>query len=56
MAYSEMVVVDTGIFIEFLRAKIKAKTQLFQIADERELLISSVTLYELLMGEQHLKN
>ena len=50
MAGSEMVVVDTGIFIDFLRAKNKAKTQLFQIADEGELLISSVTLYELLMG------
>ena len=43
-------VVDTSIFIEFLRAKDKTKTVLFQISDDEQIYISSVTLYELLMG------
>ena len=43
-------VVDTSIFIDFLRAKDKTKTVLFQIPDETHIYISSVTLYELLMG------
>ena len=43
-------VVDTSIFIDFLRAKDKTKTALFQIPDATQISISSVTLYELLMG------
>ena len=43
-------VVDTGIFIEHLRAKDKTSTTLFNIADEPELFISAVSLYELYMG------
>ena len=44
-----MVVVST-IFIEYLRAKDKKKSTLFAIPDSAQLYISSVTLYELLMG------
>ena len=47
---SSGMVVDTSIFIEFLRAKDKTKTALFQVPNEGQLYISSVTLYELLMG------
>lgn len=43
-------VVDTGIFIEHLRAKEKSATTLFSLADEPELFISAVSLYELYMG------
>jgi tRNA(fMet)-specific endonuclease VapC len=43
-------VVDTGIFIEFLRAKDNKKSKLFAIINSTQLYISSVTLYELLMG------
>ena len=43
-------VVDTGIFIEHLRAKDKTRTTLFQLSDELELFISAVSLYELYMG------
>ncbi len=43
-------VVDTSIFIEYLRAKDKTKTALFQIPDDERIYISAVTLYELLMG------
>jgi len=43
-------VVDTSIFIEYLRAKDKTKTELYLIADDVQIYISSVTLYELLMG------
>lgn len=43
-------VVDTNIFIEFLRAKDKKKSKLFAIINSTQLYISSVTLYELLMG------
>jgi tRNA(fMet)-specific endonuclease VapC len=43
-------VVDTSIFIEFLRAKDKTKTALFQIPDNEQIYISSVTLYELMIG------
>src|SRR5512145_1752617 len=43
-------VVDTNIFIEYLRAKDKKKTALFAIPDATQLYISSVTMYELLMG------
>jgi predicted nucleic acid-binding protein len=44
------VVVDTSIFIDYLRAKDKRNTVLFKIPDNRRIYISSVTLYELLMG------
>jgi tRNA(fMet)-specific endonuclease VapC len=43
-------VVDTSIFIEYLRAKDKKKSILFAIPDATQLYISSVTMYELLMG------
>jgi len=45
-----MVILDTSIFIEFLRASDKSKTILFTIAENPELGISAVTHYELLMG------
>ena len=43
-------VIDTSIFIEYLRAKDKKKSALFTIPDATQLYISSVTMYELLMG------
>jgi tRNA(fMet)-specific endonuclease VapC len=43
-------VVDTSIFIEFLRAKDKTKSILYSISNVRPLAISSITLYELMMG------
>ena len=43
-------VIDTCIFIEHLRAKDKLTTTLYQISDNTELFISSVSLYELYMG------
>lgn len=44
------VVIDTSVFIEFLRAKSKAETTLFRISEEIQLYISAITLYELHMG------
>jgi tRNA(fMet)-specific endonuclease VapC len=43
-------VVDTGIFIDYLRAKDKSKTILQNLSDNLHLYISSITLYELYMG------
>ena len=43
-------VIDTGIFIEHLRAKDKSATTLFGLADETGLFISAISLYELYMG------
>lgn len=43
-------VIDTGIFIEHLRAKDKFKTALYLIPENTEISISSVSLYELYMG------
>jgi tRNA(fMet)-specific endonuclease VapC len=43
-------VIDTSIFIEHLRAKDKLTTTLYQIADNSEVFISSISLYELYMG------
>src|ERR1700722_10917097 len=43
-------VVDTSIFIEYLRAADKRKTILFSIPDDTILFISAVTLYELYIG------
>ena len=47
---SSRVVVDTSIFIDFLRASDKKNTDLYKIPNRNEIFISSVTLYELLMG------
>lgn len=49
MAASNLVV-DTCVFIEYLRAKNKSKTTLYAIPDGVNLFLSSVTLYELHMG------
>lgn len=43
-------VVDTSIFIEYLRAADKASTAFQQLPDQSLLYVSSVTLYELYMG------
>lgn len=43
-------VIDTVIFIEHLRGKDKTKTSLYKISGSPNLKISSITLYELLMG------
>ncbi|MCV9387562.1 type II toxin-antitoxin system VapC family toxin [Reichenbachiella ulvae] len=43
-------VVDTGVFIEFLRASNKLKTSLINLPDNSEIYISSISLYELYMG------
>lgn len=43
-------VVDTGVFIDHLRAKDKFSTLLYHISDNVPLYISAVSLYELHMG------
>ena len=43
-------VIDTGIFIEHLRAKDKSATSLYQLSDNSPLFISAISLYELHMG------
>lgn len=43
-------VVDTSVFIDFLRAKDKKNTELFNIPNSKKIYISSITLYELYMG------
>ena len=43
-------VIDTGIFIEHLRAKDKTSTTLYALPENEDLYISAVTLYELYMG------
>jgi predicted nucleic acid-binding protein len=43
-------VIDTSIFIDYLRAKNKAKTRLQNLPDDAVIYVSSVTLYELYMG------
>ena len=43
-------VIDTGVFIEFLRAKDKTQTLLFRISPTSGLFISGVTYFELLTG------
>ena len=43
-------VIDTCVFIDFLRKKDKTSSILYSISDVEPLVISSVTLYELLMG------
>ena len=47
---SARLVVDTSVFIDYLRAKDKKKTDLYKIPNSIRIYISSVTLYELLMG------
>ena len=47
---SSGVVVDTSIFIEYLRARDKKNTDLYKIPNNSIIYISAVTLYELLMG------
>ena len=42
-------VVDTGIFIEHLRAKDKLSTQLYKLS-EQTLFVSAISVYELYMG------
>lgn len=43
-------VVDTGIFIEYLRKTDKSKTVLASLPNETSLFVSAVTVYELMMG------
>jgi predicted nucleic acid-binding protein len=43
-------VIDTNIFIEYLRAKNKLDTTLQRLSDTVELYVSSITIYELFMG------
>ena len=43
-------VIDTGLFIEHIRAKDKLNTTLYLIPDNTELFVSSISMYELYMG------
>jgi len=43
-------VIDTGIFIEHLRAKDKLHTTLYLLPENIDLFVSSVSMYELYMG------
>ncbi len=43
-------VIDTNIFIEYLRAKNKLDTTLQRLSDQYDWHVSSVTIYELFMG------
>ena len=43
-------VIDTNIFIEFLRAKDKTNTILFNLFDYKNLSISTITVFELYAG------
>ncbi|MCE7061730.1 type II toxin-antitoxin system VapC family toxin [Dyadobacter sp. CY343] len=43
-------VIDTGIFIEFLRKPDKSKTVLKSLPNDAALFVSAVTVYELMMG------
>jgi len=49
MATSSLVI-DSNIFIEYLRAKDKRKTILYSISEGFTLYVSAVTVYELYMG------
>jgi predicted nucleic acid-binding protein len=49
MEHSGMVV-DTNIFIEYLRTKDKTQTVLSKIPSDIDLYVTSISLYELLMG------
>lgn len=43
-------VIDTGIFIEYLRKPEKSKTILASLPNDSSLFVSAVTVYELMMG------
>lgn len=43
-------VVDTNVFIEFLRARNKIQTTLFSIGNDEQIYISAITLFELYTG------
>jgi len=43
-------VIDTSIFIDFLRSKEKESTMLFNLPKDREIFTTSITHYELLLG------
>ena len=43
-------VIDTSLFIEFLRSKQKENTRLYNLSDSTPYHLSSVTLFELFMG------
>ena len=43
-------VIDTSIFIEYLRKNDKANTQLYKVPENVQFYISAVTFYELIMG------
>lgn len=43
-------VIDTGIFIEYLRRPEKSKTVLASLPNDASLFVSAVTVYELMMG------
>jgi tRNA(fMet)-specific endonuclease VapC len=43
-------VIDTNIFIEYLRAKNKLDTTLQRLSDQYDWHVSSITIYELFMG------
>ena len=43
-------VIDTGIFIEYLRKTEKSKTILASLPNDCSLFVSAVTVYELMMG------
>ncbi|HEY4789425.1 MAG TPA: type II toxin-antitoxin system VapC family toxin [Bacteroidales bacterium] len=47
---SSRMVIDTSIFIDYLRARDKKNTDLYKIPNNKRIYISSVTLYELLVG------
>lgn len=44
------VVIDTGIFIDHLRSRNKSKTVLYNLPENAEIYVSTITLYELYMG------
>ena len=43
-------VIDTSVFIEYLRAADKKKTVLFRLAESKKMSLSAISHYELLMG------
>jgi tRNA(fMet)-specific endonuclease VapC len=43
-------VIDTGIFIEYLRKQDKSRTVLASLPNDASLFVSAVTVYELMMG------
>ena len=47
---SSELVIDTSIFIDFLRAKDKKKTHLYKLSDSQNRYVTSVTVYELYIG------